>query len=72
MTVAELIEKLKKLPQDLPVYVADHCEEYAADTPLTCASIERETKAGHRDGVQPRRLTLQTTDCGKDIGDALK
>jgi len=34
MTVARLIELLQAMPQDLPVYLADWNEEYAADIAL--------------------------------------
>ena len=32
MTVTELIEKLKQMPQDLPVYINAYCEEKEAET----------------------------------------
>lgn len=34
MTVAELIERLQKLPADLPVYLGDWNEQYAPDHPM--------------------------------------
>lgn len=34
MTVKQLIALLQTLPQDLPVYLADWSEGYAADIPL--------------------------------------
>jgi hypothetical protein len=34
MTVAQLIEALQAMPQDLPVYLGDWNEGYAADIPI--------------------------------------
>lgn len=55
-TVAQLIAALQKLPQDLPVYVADWNEEYAPDWPLNDATIEKAYVSSY--GPCPERLTL--------------
>jgi hypothetical protein len=70
LTVRDLIETLKTLPPDLPVYLADWNEEYAEDWPLVEELIHvLPTKVVHgrhswtedADAVlfeQPRRLCL--------------
>jgi len=40
MTVKQLIEQLQALPQDLPVYLADWNEGYAADIPIDHVDFE--------------------------------
>jgi len=47
MTVKQLIELLQTLPQDLPVYLSDSNESYAADIPLDHVDAGRE-----KDGPQ--------------------
>ena len=42
MTVKQLIELLQALPQDLPVYLSDWNEGYAADIPLDHVDAGRE------------------------------
>ena len=68
MTVKQLIELLQTLPQDLPVYLADWSEGYAADIPLdhvgreddgpqllprVAEAVERPRKWNH-----PRRVVI--------------
>jgi hypothetical protein len=40
MTVAELIDKLREMPQDLPVYITDWNENYAPDMPLSPHQVQ--------------------------------
>jgi hypothetical protein len=62
VTVKQLIEMLQTLPQDLPVYLADWSESYAADIPLddgpqllprVAEAVERPRKWNH-----PRRVVI--------------
>lgn len=40
MNVRELIQALKALPEDLPVYLSDWSEGYAPDIPIDHVDIE--------------------------------
>lgn len=64
LTVAQLIKALSKLPQDLPVYVADWNEEYSPDYPLVDATIEKAYVSSY--GPYPERLTLAGLGCSEN------
>lgn len=58
MTVAELIERLKALPAELPVYLADWSEGYAFDHPLTADPMVSAAYTTRRNVVLPKRVVL--------------